>query len=41
MLNERGPWSHNWPQLWSEFLVVAPELVLTYWDILFDGPDAV
>ncbi|KAJ0417322.1 hypothetical protein BJY00DRAFT_210555 [Aspergillus carlsbadensis] len=41
MLNERGPWSQNWPQLWSEFLVVAPELDLTYWDILFDGPEAV
>jgi hypothetical protein len=41
MLNERGPWSQNWSQLWSEFLVVAPELDLTYWDILFDGPDVV
>ncbi|CEL04089.1 hypothetical protein ASPCAL05221 [Aspergillus calidoustus] len=40
-LNERGPWNQNWPQLWSEFLVVAPGLDLKYWDILFDGPDGV
>ncbi|KAL3491124.1 hypothetical protein BJX62DRAFT_237542 [Aspergillus germanicus] len=41
MLNERGPWSRNWPQLWSEFLVVAPKLDLTYWEILFDSTDVV